>query len=78
MIFYVPLNLRAWGLRPYFPSEGRCAVDFYCPLNPSPQPGLNPCTLGPMASTLTITLPRGECHDMLVLCWLELKFKETG
>jgi hypothetical protein len=26
--------------------------------NPSPRPGLNPRTLGPMASTLTITPPR--------------------
>jgi hypothetical protein len=35
------------------PSKGRRAADFY-----RPRPGLNPRTLGSMASTLTITPPR--------------------
>jgi hypothetical protein len=43
-------------LRLYLPSEGRCAADFIA--LPSPRPGLNPRTLGPMASTLTIASPR--------------------
>jgi hypothetical protein len=28
-IFYMPYNLTTWELRFYFPSDGRCAVDFY-------------------------------------------------
>jgi hypothetical protein len=36
--------------------------------NPRPQQGLNPQTLGPIGSTLTIIPPRWQCHHMLVLC----------
>jgi hypothetical protein len=37
----------------YFPSKRRCATDFYHPWS-----GLNPRTLGPVASTLTTRPPR--------------------
>jgi hypothetical protein len=38
---------------------GRCAADFYRPYkSPSPWPGSNPQSLGPLASTLTTTPPR--------------------
>jgi hypothetical protein len=37
-----------WGRQLHFPSEGRHAEDFY-----RPWPGLNPQTLGLMASTVT-------------------------
>jgi hypothetical protein len=36
--------------------------------NPRPQQGLNPQTLGPIGSTLTIIPLRQQCHQMLVLC----------
>jgi hypothetical protein len=38
------------------PKEGLLGI-FIAIKNPSPRPGLNPRTLGPMASTLTITPP---------------------
>jgi hypothetical protein len=31
VFFNMPLNLRTRGRRLYFPSEGRCAEDFYHP-----------------------------------------------
>jgi hypothetical protein len=43
-----------WGLQLYFPSEGMLQI-FIALKNPLPWPGLNLKTLGPMASTLTIT-----------------------
>jgi hypothetical protein len=57
VIFYMPLNL-TWGLQLYFPSERRLTLDYYRLKNSSPRLGFNPWTLGPMASTLTITPPR--------------------
>jgi hypothetical protein len=53
--FHMLQNLTTWGLRLYFHSKGRCAVDFIALKNSSLQPGLNQRTLGQMASTLTIT-----------------------
>jgi hypothetical protein len=47
-------KMLTWDLRLYFPSEGRCAADFY----PSHRPGLNPLPLDPVARTLTTTPPR--------------------
>jgi hypothetical protein len=40
----------------FLPKEGALRI-FIALKNPSPRPGLNPRTLGPMASTLTITPP---------------------
>jgi hypothetical protein len=45
----MPENRVTWGHQLYLPSEGRCAVDFYCPWL-----GLNLQTLGLVASTLVI------------------------
>jgi hypothetical protein len=42
-----------WDRRLYFPSEGRRAADFITLKIHRPRPGLNPRTLGPVASTLT-------------------------
>jgi hypothetical protein len=50
--------LRAWDRRLYFPSEGRRATDFITLKIHRPRPGLNPRTLGPVASTLTTRPPR--------------------
>jgi hypothetical protein len=58
-IFNIPKNFTC-GLQLYFPSEGR-HCGFLFPLkNPTPQPGLGPQTLVPMASTQTITPPRRQ------------------
>jgi hypothetical protein len=47
-----------WDRRLYFPSEGRRATDFITLKIHRPRPGLNPRTLGPVASTLTTRPPR--------------------
>jgi hypothetical protein len=54
--FYMPYT--TWDRRLYFPSEGRRAADFITIKIHRPRPGLNPRTLGPVASTLTTTPPR--------------------
>jgi hypothetical protein len=55
-------RLMTWNLQLYFPSEGKSSPpDFYRLKNPSPRPGLNPRTLGPVANTLTTTPPRRLC-----------------
>jgi hypothetical protein len=63
-IFDMSMDLMTWDLQLYFPSEGRCAADFYRLKNPSPRLGLNLRPLGPVASTLIATPPRrlGEKH----------------
>jgi hypothetical protein len=48
-IFYMP----TWDRRLYFPSEGRHAEDFFARKIRRLQPGLNPRTWVPEASTLT-------------------------
>jgi hypothetical protein len=47
-----------WYRPLYFPSEGRRATDFITLKIHRPRPGLNPRTLGPVASTLTTRPPR--------------------
>jgi hypothetical protein len=58
-IFNMPYNCTAWGWQLSF--EGRCAADFYHPWVHRLQPGLNPWTLGPVASMLAITPPSWNC-----------------
>ena len=43
-----------WDKRFYFPSEGRCAEDFFALKNPTASAGLNPRTWVPKASTLPL------------------------
>jgi hypothetical protein len=51
----------------FHPQEG--VMQIYIALrNPSPWPGMNPRTLGLMASTLTIAPPRR--HDSIKMLWL--------
>jgi hypothetical protein len=53
-------DVKSYDLGPYFtssPKEGRLQ-NFTALKHPSPQPGLNPRTLGLIARTLTITSPR--------------------
>jgi hypothetical protein len=52
------LKSMTWDRQLYFPSEGRRAADFITLKIQRPRPGLNPRTLGPMASTLTTRPPR--------------------
>jgi hypothetical protein len=61
--FNIPQNF-IWGLRLYFLSEGRRAVDFY-----RPRPGLVPWTLGPMASTLN-TRPLRTTIALLLIAYV--------
>jgi hypothetical protein len=44
VFFYMPLN-KTWDRRPYFPSEGRRAEDFFARKIRRFRPGLNPRTL---------------------------------
>jgi hypothetical protein len=45
-IFNMPWNLMTWDLQLYFPSEGRCAADFYCPWKSIASARFEPATLG--------------------------------
>jgi hypothetical protein len=47
-----------WDRQLYFPSKGKHAMDFITLKIHRPRPGLNPRTLGPVASTLTTRPPR--------------------
>jgi len=47
-----------WDRRLYFPSEGRRAEEFFARKIRRPQPGLNPRTWVPEASTLTYRPPK--------------------
>jgi hypothetical protein len=40
------VNLASWDLHLYFPSEGRCAADFYHPLKSVASAGFEPVTIG--------------------------------
>jgi hypothetical protein len=56
------------------PKEGVLQI-FIALKSPSPPPGLNPRTLGPMASTLTITPPR-RLMTLLIVSENELPDKK--
>jgi hypothetical protein len=43
----MPYNFTTWYLQLYFPSEGKCVVDFYRPLNIIASAGFELATLGP-------------------------------
>ena len=51
-------QITTWDRRIYFPSEGRCAEDFFTLRIRRLRPGLNPRTRVPEASTLTPRQPK--------------------
>jgi hypothetical protein len=59
---YGSLTSTTWDRRLYFPSEGRRAADFITLKIHRPRPGLNPRTLGPVASTLNTRPPRATAY----------------
>ena len=56
-----------WDRRLYSPSEGRCAEDFFARKIWRLQPGLNPRTRVPEASTLTSRPPKPQLLILLVI-----------
>jgi hypothetical protein len=59
-IWYASMNIlhdvksyTTWGLRIYYPSEGRCAADFYRPCKSIASAGFEPATLGSIGKHTT-------------------------
>jgi hypothetical protein len=64
-----------WDRWLYFPSKGSRATDFLSPLKIyRRRPGLNPRTLGPVASTLT-QAHRGRCVYVNIHLRLDVQFQ---
>jgi hypothetical protein len=67
--FFTCRKSATWDRRLYFPSEGRRAEEFFA--RKIPQPGLNPRTRVPEASTLT-TRPPKPLMDTVLVCMIKL------
>jgi len=61
-IFNMPYNLKTWGLWLYFPSDGRCAADFYRPLKIN-RLGRDPS--GKHTNHYTTEATRKWCHSVI-------------
>jgi hypothetical protein len=65
-----------WDWWLYFPSEGRCAEDFFALKNPMASAGFKPANLGTKGQHATPRPPKPLCDLVsgIKLCWTLKKF----
>jgi len=71
-----------WDRRLYFPSEGRCAEDFFCPKNPTASARCEPANLGTKGQHAISRLPKPRVmcisHEACV-CYHDIRwFRASG
>ena len=76
-----------WDRQLYFPSEGRCAEDFFALKNPTALAGFEPANLGTKGQHATSKPPKPlmvpltgydikACVTRRVICWKQLEYTE--